>query len=183
MSARTTVLLAALILLFGSYLWWEERGGPPDAVPATAGRGGPGAAPPPAARGFFDFDPAQVTRVRLQHDGSTREAHRSAAGWPTPAIGEFLRSLTQLGVIVDLSQDAGQPAEYGLHPPRSEATVYLAGMAQPLVLRIGNRNPPSTGVYVQVGVDGPMGLAGALVDWEFEKAFKGLGAPVSAAAQ
>lgn len=174
MTPRTTLFLVVLIALVGSYLWWEERTSQPSTAPAGTGRGAVPAASTTPLRGFFTFEPDQVVQVQMQRGGTTYTATRSGPDWPTPAIGDFLRVLTQVGVIMDISADPLPAAEYGLLPPRNEATLILAGDLPPLVLRIGDRNPPSTGVYVQIGPSGPIGLAGALVDWEFEKAFRGL---------
>jgi hypothetical protein len=42
---------------------------------------------------------------------------------------------------------------------------------QQLVLLIGDRNPAATSVYVRVGEDGPVSIAGALLVREFDTAF------------
>jgi len=179
MTARTTVLLLALIAVVGGYLWWEQSVSPPPADTATAARrGGPPAGATTPVRPFFAFQPDDVVRVQLQQGDTTRAAVRTASGgWPAPAITDLLGALANLGVLVEISSETDAAAQYGLRPPRSVVTIYQSGGASPLVLRLGDRNPPTTGVYVQVGIDGQIGLAGALVEWEFEKAFRALGSP------
>lgn len=165
MTARTTVLLLFLIAVVGGFLWWEQSTSP-------AGRG---AGPSDATRPIFDLAPDDVVQIQLKRDGETREATRTPKGWPVPAIGDFLSALTSFGILVEISSAPEHAGEYGLRPPRAVATLYLSGGRSPLLLQIGDHNPPATGVYVRVGTEGQIGLAGALVDWEFEKAFRALG--------
>lgn len=183
MSTRTTVILLALVLCVGSYLWWEQAAGPPSHAPPAVGGSAAPAGPSPTIRPFFDFHPDQVVRLHLQREGIARSATRAGRDWPSPAIADFLRVLTEIGLIMDISTDTDQAADYGLQPPRGEAALYLAGDRPPLVLRFGDRNPPSTAIYVQVGANGPIALAGALLDWEFDKAFQALGAIEAAPAR
>ena len=135
----------------------------------------PTAALPP----LLSFTPADVTAIRLERNGRAVEATRQDGGWrqtqPPGAIEDFLRNLSQLAVLSEIPATGGDLKDYGLHPARSLLELQLRGQA-PLTLQIGDRNPATTGVYTRVG-NGPVVLAGALVEWEFQKVFKALSAP------
>jgi hypothetical protein len=119
--------------------------------------------------------------MRLEHDGTTRDTQRSGDTWSKTAnpatIKDFLTNLAQLAVLMDIPAGTTSLRDYGLDPPRSVVQLQISGRSTPLVLQIGDRNPSVTGVYVRLAEDGPVVLAGALVAWEFDKAFQALGPP------
>lgn len=65
--------------------------------------------------------------------------------------------------------------EHGLDPPRGSVELQRRDQP-PLLILIGARNPPATGVYVRVGADGPAALTGALLLWDLEKVQRAFGA-------
>jgi hypothetical protein len=180
MGWRGTAGLAVIAAVLGIYLWFEQP--PSTGVP----RGGdtlaaPQRQPTVPVQPLLDFSPTEVTGIRLEHGGRTVEAQRGAGGWPNTeppgAIEDFLHNLTQLAVLSDIPATAGDLKDFGLQPAQSILHLQVRNR-DPLVLQIGDRNPATTGVYVRVG-EGPVVLAGALVQWEFEKAFRALSAPES----
>jgi hypothetical protein len=178
MGWRGTAGLAVIAVVLGIYLWFEQ---PP-------GRGVPRAGdtlevpqrqPTTPVQPLLKFTPAEVTGIRLEHGGRAVEAQRGAGGWrstePPGAIDDFLHNLTQLAVLSEIPATAGDLKDFGLQPAQSILQLQVHGQG-PLMLQIGDRNPATTGVYVRVG-NGAVLLAGALVEWEFEKAFRALSAP------
>jgi hypothetical protein len=182
MGARGTLILALLVVIVGAYLWLEEVP-PPEAGRSTGTLlGQPGAGDPnQPVRHILDVRPAEVVAIRLERDGTTRATQRSGNTWSNAAnpaaINDFLENMVPLAVLMDIPADAADLRLYGLDPPRSVLQLQVSGRSTPLVLQIGNRNPSVTGVYVRLGEDGPVVLAGALVAWEFDKAFRALGPP------
>lgn len=174
MSARTTVLLLALVVAVGGYLWWDTARHPGGREPRAGAQRQAARAGPPTQRPLLSLDPERVVRVRLSHAGSIREAERGPAGWPAPAIADLLQTLAHIGVLTDIAPDAHAAADYGLDPPRATAEIFVADAPGPLLVLLGNRNPPATAVYVRTGPDSPIALVGALVDWEFQKAFRAI---------
>jgi hypothetical protein len=180
MGVRGTLILALLIVVVGAYVWFEE------ARPAAPGRstdtllGEPKAFDPnQPVRHLLKYRPADVLSIRLEHAGQTRTTERSGATWTMTsnpgAIADFLGNLAQLPVVMDIPAGTAELRDYGLDPPQSVVRLQTRGQPTPLVLQIGDRNPSVTGVYVRIGKDGPVVLAGALVAWEFDKAFRALG--------
>jgi hypothetical protein len=178
MGWRGTAGLAVMAVILGIYLWFEQ---PPGRGVPRAGDtlSAPRRQPTAPAQPLLEFTPAEVTGIRLDHGGRTVEAQRRAGGWrstePPGAIDDFLHNLTQLAVLSEIPTTTGDLKDFGLQPAQSILRLQVRHRG-PLVLQIGDRNPATTGVYVRVG-DGPVVLAGALVEWEFEKAFRALSAP------
>lgn len=178
MGWRGTIILALLSAAVGAYLWVEkvppqEHGRPPTLL------GEPRVVEPERqVRHVLDYDPADVVAVRLERDGHAREAKRSNGRWQGSTkpgtVSDFLTSVAQLTIILDIPDGTKQLTDYGLQPPQDVLHLQLRNRAAPLVLQIGDRNPAVTGVYVRIGENGPVALAGALLLWEFEKAFDAL---------
>jgi Domain of unknown function (DUF4340) len=181
MGWRSTLVLALLILVVGTYLWMEEAPPPQRGTPPTL-LGEPLIVDPhKPVRHLLNFEPQQVLGIQLQRGSETRASARTSGKWQgTPnggAIDDFLHSLAELGIVLDIPEGSKQLKDYGLEPPQSVVELRTPGRSTPLILEIGDRNPAVTGVYVRIGRDGPVALAGALVLWEFDKAFNALGEP------
>lgn len=180
MGWRGTLVLCLLVAVAGFYLWFEEVPPEPRPAPRTL-LGEPASTGDEETAPLLEFDPAKVASLQFRHGGETRETKRTGASWEgidsSQAMEDFLASLAGLARIMEVSNDPAALDDYGLRPPASVLEIRLQDPAEPLVLEIGNRNPATTGVYARVNRSGPILLAGALVAWEFEKAFAALAAP------
>lgn len=177
MGWRGTLILAVLIVAVGTYLWLAEP--PPQAPrrPQVTLLGEPITRDPNApVRHLLEFVPTEVVAVELERGGQRYEVKRTDGSWrpAAPVVSDLLNDLAELGVLMEIETTPAELKDYGLHPPRSVLTLRLRGRHQPLVLQLGDRNPSVTGVYARLGEKGPVVLAGALVAWEFEKAFNAL---------
>ena len=177
MGLRGTLVLALLVVLGVAYLWVE---GPPPTSPQPDPLFGSAAGVEPThpITRLLEFSPEEITQITLARAGKQLSAQRTGQSWtettPPGAIADFLHNLTGLGELMRLDASPDDLLHYGLDPPQAE--VELARQSgPPLVLLIGDRNPPATCAYVRIGRTGPVVLAGALVVWEFDKAFKALG--------
>jgi hypothetical protein len=180
MGWRGTLLLGALVALAGGYALLDLASDPRRSLWEAAF--GPDTAPPAeAVTRLLQFDPATVTAVRIQRGDVTLHVRRGAAGWEGAgrpgAVDELLRELADLAEILVLDTNGQEVAEYGLDPPQAVVELHRAE-AEPIVLLIGERNPPATAVYGRVGRLGPVVLTGAVVLWELEKAVQLESAPV-----
>jgi hypothetical protein len=135
--------------------------------------------PPPAEQitRLLSFDPATVTAVRLRRDDREWSAERRADGWHgaerASDVDDFLANLLALAEIMPLEVASDQLADHGLDPPAAVVQVDRAD-GPPVLLLLGRRNPPATGVYAQVGAGGRVVLTGALALWDFDKAVRAL---------
>ena len=180
MGWRSTIVLAALVIVVGAYLWFTGMPTPPSDRPGSMQGQRPSADSVQALRKLLVFEPIDVVDLQIQRAGHTRSVQRQNGTWQgtddPPIIDDFLHTLSELRVLMDISASAQPLADYGLDPPLGVIVLHLSGQAEPLVLQIGERNPATTGVYVRIGEGGAVVLAGALVEWEFDKLFKRLGA-------
>lgn len=183
MGWRGTLLLALALLAAGLFLYRElvaDKG----ELSWQSVIGGPRAAPPgEQITHLLSFDPATVNAIRLQRGGQEWKVERRDGGWGgverASDIDDFLTNLLGLAEIMPLEVAPDQLADHGLDPPEGVVELQRAG-APAVLLLLGRRNPPSTGVYAQLGRDGRVVLTGALALWEFDKAIRTL-SPTAAA--
>jgi len=132
---------------------------------------------PPAERitHLLSFDPATVTALRLQRGGQEWRVERRDGTWHGVAqpsdVDDFITSLLELAEIMPLDVAPQELADHGLDPPQAVVEVER-GALPPIVLFLGLRNPPATGVYAELGPGGRVVLTGALALWEFDKAVR-----------
>lgn len=181
MGWRGTIVLALLIAVVGTYVWFDT-GWKPTTI-RTADGEAPAPAPTPVVPPLITVKPTDVVGIELAHAGKTLAARRDGTIWKgakkSDAIDDFLKNLNQLGMLMKIPEGVNDLKDYGLQPPHSVVRLLLKGQAAPVILQIGDRNPATTGVYVRLGENGPVVLAGALLVWEFEKAFQALGGSIA----
>ena len=180
MRGRGTLLLVVALLAAAAWLYRDVTGGHPEASWRTIFAA---PAPPlPAAdlKRLLAFDPAEVTAITLRRGDRTLRSERTADGWSgvqRPGdIDDFLVGLTELAEIIPIDVGEDALAAHGLAPPAGSIEL-TRHAAPPLVLLIGARNPPATGVYAQLGPGGPVVLTGALLLWNVDKAERAMAPP------
>lgn len=176
MGWRGTIALAALLLVAGSYAYYDIASDPerPEASFGFLGE----TRPTPPGQGdepLVSFTPHEIDSVRLRRGAVDVAVRRAGSGWSGGADGiamdDFLASLSTLSRIATLDVPAEQLADHGLGPPQAIIGLERDGNP-PIEIRIGDRNPPATAVYVQVGAESRVFLTGALLLWELDKALQ-----------
>lgn len=162
---RRLAVLAACAALLGLVALWT--------VPARL-------APPvqAVAEPLLRLDGTALREIEVEGDGVRGVLRRDAAGeWQVAGPGipgeqtiggttvqDFLaavQSLPRLTQFVDADL-----APFGLDPPRGQVVLRGAGET---TIRIGDRNPALTALYVQVLPAADVVLVGSVLYWEFDK--------------
>jgi hypothetical protein len=180
---RGTFVLAALLAVAGFYLYREVTADNQQ-LSLTSIIEGPRDAPPgERITHLLSFDPASVTAVRVQRGEQQWRSERVDSTWTgveqSAAIDDFLTNLRDLAEIMQLDVTPAELRDHGLDPPQAVIELQRAGQP-PIVLLLGQPNPPATGVYAQVGPGGRVVLTGALALWELDKLVRAL-SPTAAA--
>jgi hypothetical protein len=176
MGWRGTLILALTVIGAGLYLYH-------DLVAANADLswesivGGPREAPPgESITHLLSFDPRTVRAVHLRRGEQEWRTERRAAGWSdverASEVDDFLANLLEFAEVMPLDVTSDELAAHGLDPPEASIELERDGLP-PVVLFLGRNNPPSTGVYAQLG-SGRVVLTGALARWEFDKMTRAL---------
>jgi hypothetical protein len=173
MGWRGTAILAVALLAAAVYLYRDVTAEHPDASWRHLLEEPRPLAPGAQVKRLLAFDAGAATRVRLRRGDQVWTVQRAGNGWQGAArpgdVDDFLHALQDLAEILPIEAAREELHDHGLDPPESTVEVERSD-GPPLVLLIGRRNPPATGVYVQIGNGGPVVLTGALLLWEFDKA-------------
>jgi hypothetical protein len=177
MGWRGTLILALAVLASAIALYRELAAENPELSWQSVIEGAREAPPAEQVVRLLSFDPATVTAVHLRRGDQEWRAARADGGWSRverpSEIDDFLANLLSLAEIMPLEVAADELDDHGLNPPQGIVELERTG-APPVVLLLGTRNPPATGVYAQVGPGGRVVLTGALALWDFEKAIRAL---------
>lgn len=171
MGWRGTVVLALLVLVAGAALWFSPQA--PEPLSDSTLLGEPRFVKPDAdVAKLVEFDPAEVEKITLGFHDEVVTVARDGDRWRGAAddrnLGDFLDALAATSVISTIDEQRNL-ADFGLDAPTRRILLDRRN-GEPVVVLMGERNPAVTAVYVRLG-DGPVSIAGALLVWEFDKAF------------
>lgn len=174
MNNRGTLLLLLAVVAVGALLAIEGGFGSEEEAPG--GRPGPQRQETPATP-LMGVGLDEVKSVELTDEGVVVRVDRPASGWKDAEVADamidFIGTIGRLGEIQRIQAESAALGDYGLAPARRKIRVERdAGEA--LELQLGDRNPAGTGLYVRRASGGDVILAGALVEWEFEKLLRRL---------
>jgi hypothetical protein len=171
MGWRGTLVLLLLVVLAASAFWMSPT--PEVELPDGTLLGEPRylRETTPSPR-LLDFDASQVAEMTLGFGDEVVTVARQGDVWRGAAdarnLNDFLTTLEKSTILSTVENDSSL-AEFGLDVPMRRLRLQTdKGNVQVLVM--GDRNPAGTSVYVRAN-DGPVTIAGALVMWEFDKAF------------
>ncbi|NOT54610.1 MAG: DUF4340 domain-containing protein [Deltaproteobacteria bacterium] len=128
-------------------------------------------------RPVFEFSADKITHLEVLFDDQRLIGKRTTAGWqreqtgeplPSAVVDDFLVSLTKLVNLGNVEGQAGELAEYGLKPPKTQISLHVEGAGtQTLVL--GKHNPVSTSLYALVNQSPQVILVGSVLSWDLRK--------------
>jgi hypothetical protein len=178
MGWRGTLLLLAAAVAAGWLLYRDVNAGRDQQSWQAVFEEPKEVAPGDLVKRLLSFDPASVTTVTVRMGDREWSAARDGAGWSGAGqasdMDGFVRDLSELAEILPIEATAEALREHGLEPPQGSVELQRRDLP-PVLLLIGARNPPATGVYVRIGADGPIALTGALLLWDIEKVQRAFG--------
>lgn len=129
----------------------------------------------PPAQPLLGIPVESVDTVELSWPDRQLRLRRSDTGWrlndgrsvPSHMVDDLLVTLSTLRPMETL-RAGDDVADYGLDA-RAVTLAVFAGGRDALRLRMGDRNPAQTGVYVQSSGSQEVLVVGALLHWEVEK--------------
>lgn len=111
---------------------------------------------------IWTVEPKDVEAVTLvRPDGTVRLKRTADGGWemlePVKARGDravvedMVTTLATARMDREIDANPAKPADFGLDPPQAEVRLEVKGQAQPLVLKVGGKNPTGVWVYAREG--------------------------------
>lgn len=111
---------------------------------------------------IWTVEPKDVERVTIARKGETVRLQRTAdGGWemlePVKTRGDrgtvddMVTGLATARMDREIDPNPAKPADFGLDPPEADVKLEVKGRSEPLVLRVGSKNPTGVWVYAREG--------------------------------
>ena len=148
---KTIVVLLVLAAGLGGFFYYDTYWLTPRREKAESAKGR-----------IWTVEPKDVEAVTLvRPDGTVRLKRTADGGWemlePVKARGDravvddVVTTLATARMDREIDANPAKPADFGLDPPQAEVRLDVKGQAQPLVLKVGSKNPTGVWVYAREG--------------------------------
>jgi hypothetical protein len=148
---KTIVVLLVLAAGLGGFFFYDTYWLNPRREKAESAKGR-----------IWTVEPKDVEAVTLvRPDGTVRLKRTADGGWemlePVKARGDravvddMVTTLATARMDREIDANPAKPADFGLDPPQAEVRLDVKGQAQPLVLKVGSKNPTGVWVYAREG--------------------------------
>ncbi len=150
-SGKTILVLLLLAAGLGGFFYYDTYKLAPKREKAESAKGR-----------IWTIEPKDVESVTMVRKNETLRLQRAAdGGWemlePIKARGDravvddVVTSLATARMDREIDPNPAKPADFGLDPPEAEVRLAVKGRAEPLVLRVGAKNPTGVWVYAREG--------------------------------
>ena len=148
---RTILVLLILAAGLGAFFYYDTYSLGPRREKAESAKGR-----------IWTVEPKDVERVTVARKGETIRLQRTAeGGWEMlepiktrgdrGAVDDMVTGLATARMDREIDANPAKPADFGLDPPEAEVKLEVKGRAEPLVLRVGSKNPTGVWVYAREG--------------------------------
>ena len=147
---RTILVLLILAAGLGGFFYYDTYSLAPRREKAESAKGR-----------IWTVEPKDVERVTVARKGETVRLKRTADGWEMleplrvradrAAVDDMVTGLATARMDREIDANPSKPADFGLDPPEAEVKLEVKGRTEPLVLRVGSKNPTGVWVYAREG--------------------------------
>jgi uncharacterized protein DUF4340 len=148
---RTILVLLILAAGLGGFFYYDTYSLGPRREKAESAKGR-----------IWTVEPKDVEGITIARKGETLRFKRAAdGGWDMlapvetradrGAVDDMVTGLATARMDREIDPNPAKPADFGLDPPDAEVKLEVKGRAEPLVLRVGSKNPTGVWVYAREG--------------------------------
>jgi hypothetical protein len=148
---KTIVVLLVLAAGLGGFFYYDTYWLNPQREKAESAKGR-----------IWTVEPKDVEAVTLvRPEGTVRLKRTADGGWdmlePIKARGDratvddMVTTLATARMDREIDANPAKPADFGLDPPQAEVRLEVKGQPQPLVLKVGSKNPTGVWLYAREG--------------------------------
>lgn len=148
---KTLVVLLVLAVALGGFFYYDAYWLGPKREKAESLKGR-----------IWTVEPKDVEAVTLVRKGETLRLKRAGdGGWEMlepvktrgdrATVDDMVTGLATARMDREIDPNPAKPADFGLDPPAAEVRLEVKGRAEPLVLRVGGKNPTGVWVYAREG--------------------------------
>lgn len=150
-SGRTILVLLILAAGLGGFFYYDTYSLGPRREKAESAKGR-----------IWTVEPKDIEAVTVARKGETLRLKRAAdGGWDMlepvktrgdrAVVDDMVTGLATARMDREIDPNPAKPADFGLDPPDAEVKIEVKGRAEPLVLRVGSKNPTGVWVYAREG--------------------------------
>ena len=150
-SGRTILVLLILAAGLGGFFYYDTYSLEPRREKAESAKGR-----------IWTVEPKDVEAVTVARKGEILRLKRAAdGGWDMlepvktrgdrAVVDDMVTGLATARMDREIDPNPAKPADFGLDPPTAEVKLEVKGRAEPLVLRVGGKNPTGVWVYAREG--------------------------------
>ena len=150
-SWKTIVVLLAIAAGLGGFFYYDTYSLNPKREKAESAKGR-----------IWTVEPKEIEGVTIARKGETIRLKRAAdGGWEMiepikvradrAVADDVVTGLATARMDREIDPNPAKPADFGLDPPEAEVRLEVKGRAEPLVLRVGAKNPTGVWVYAREG--------------------------------
>lgn len=150
-SGRTILVLLILAAGLGGFFYYDTYSLGPRREKAESAKGR-----------IWTVEPKDVEAVTVARKGETLRLKRAAdGGWDMlepvktrgdrAVVDDMVTGFATARMDREIDPNPAKPADFGLDPPDAEVKIEVKGRAEPLVLRVGSKNPTGVWVYAREG--------------------------------
>ena len=150
-SGRTILVLLILAAGLGGFFYYDTYSLEPRREKADSAKGR-----------IWTVEPKDVEAVTVVRKGETLRLKRAAdGGWDMlepvktrgdrAVVDDMVTGLATARMDREIDPNPAKPADFGLDPPEAEVKLEVKGKSEPLVLRVGSKNPTGVWVYAREG--------------------------------
>ena len=150
-SGRTILVLLILAAGLGGFFYYDTYSLEPRREKAESAKGR-----------IWTVEPKDVLAITVARKGETLRLKRAAdGGWDMlepvktrgdrAVVDDMVTGLATARMDREIDPNPAKPADFGLDPPEAEVKLEVKGRAEPLVLRVGSKNPTGVWVYAREG--------------------------------
>jgi Domain of unknown function (DUF4340) len=150
-SWKTIVVLLVLAAGLGGFFYYDTYSLTPKREKAESAKGRIWTVEPKDVEGLTIVRKSDTVRLKRAADGGWDVVEPLKTRADRAVADDVVTGLATARMDREIDPNPAKPADFGLEPPEAEVRLEVKGRAEPLVLRLGAKNPTGVWVYAREG--------------------------------
>jgi hypothetical protein len=150
-SWKTIVVLLVIAAGLGGFFYYDTYSLNPKREKAESAKGRIWTVEPKEIEGVIIVRKSETIRLKRAADGGWEMIEPIKARADRAVVDDVVTGLATARMDREIDPNPAKAADFGLDPPEAEVRLEVKGRADPLVLRVGAKNPTGVWVYAREG--------------------------------
>ena len=148
---KTILVLLLLAVGLGGFFYYDTYKLEPKREKAESAKGRIWTVEPKDVESVTMVRKNETIRLRRTGDGGWEMLEPIKARGDRAVVDDVVTNLATARMDREIDPNPAKPADFGLDPPEVEVKLAVKGRTEPLVLRVGSKNPTGVWVYAREG--------------------------------